>query len=209
VAPGGPVVAAGATFAIADPPYIGLARRYYRDQPDYVGEVDHGELVSLLERRRTADTGIVECPGGPERRLQGWALACSEASLRYLLPLVPPHPTTRVCAWVKPGAVPAATYGPHGAWEAVLVVGGRRRRPGVRNWLRAYPARGGGTLMGRKPLAWCAWVFRLLGMVPGDLLEDLFPGTGIVSRAWAELSSGAPDDALPEYSATAVAGRRR
>jgi len=32
--------------------------------------------------------------------------------------------------------------------------------------------------------AFCAWLFDCLGMVPGDSLEDLFPGTGIVARAW-------------------------
>jgi predicted methyltransferase len=53
------------------------------------------------------------------------------------------------------------------------------------------PARGEGTLPGRKPIAFCAWLFDLLGMRPGDILIDLFPGTGIVTRAWAEVSSGA------------------
>jgi len=51
------------------------------------------------------------------------------------------------------------------------------------------PARFGGELPGRKPIAFCAWLFDCLGMVPGDTLDDLFPGTGIVARAWGELSS--------------------
>ena len=42
--------------------------------------------------------------------------------------------------------------------------------------------------MGRKPLAFCRWLFDLLGMKAGDSLIDLFPGTGIVSRAWAQRS---------------------
>ncbi len=56
------------------------------------------------------------------------------------------------------------------------------------------PARGGGDLIGRKPLAFCAWLFEALGMLPGDELVDLFPGTGIVGRAWAELSRSAERD---------------
>jgi hypothetical protein len=40
-------------------------------------------------------------------------------------------------------------------------------------------------------------------MLPGDELVDLFPGTGIVSRAWAELgrlpSPGARADASQGY----------
>ncbi len=90
----------------------------------------------------------------------GWALSTSAAALRDVLPLCPPG--VRVCPWVKPIGI---------------------------DWLRAQPARGWGTLMGRKPVAFCAWLFDLLGMVPGDELVDLFPGTGAVGRAWRELSS--------------------
>ena len=46
----------------------------------------------------------------------------------------------------------------------------------------------------------CRWIFTLLGAEPGDTLDDLFPGSGAVSRAWAaytgcELSSAATVDA--------------
>jgi hypothetical protein len=54
--------------------------------------------------------------------------------------------------------------------------------------------------MGRKPLAFCAWLFDLLGMRPGDELEDLFPGTGIVSKAWASLGADADAGLSVEYS---------
>lgn len=57
------------------------------------------------------------------------------------------------------------------------------------NALRALPARGGGSLPGRKPLAFAAWLFECLGMRPGDELVDLYPGTGVIGRAWASLSS--------------------
>lgn len=166
-------------FAYADPPYPGLAKKYYGDQPTYKGEVDHVELIQGLERRRIAG------------ELAGWALSTAGRSLRELLPLCPPD--THVAVWVKDLEVPPATHGPHYRWEAVLVAGGRRMQPGVIDWLKApmddvleaRPARlGGETLPGRKPLAFCAWLFDLLGMVPGDELEDLFPGTGVVSRAW-------------------------
>jgi hypothetical protein len=64
----------------------------------------------------------------------------------------------------------------------------------LRDWLRAQPARNGGNLPGRKPLAFCAFLFAALGMIPGDELIDLFPGTGIVSRAWKNLSRAARAD---------------
>ena len=103
-----------------------------------------------------------------------------------LLPMCPPG--ARVCPWVKPHGASPLTWGLHNCWEPPIVVGGRPVRPGVRDWLSALPARGGGELPRRKPIAFCAWLFRCLGMLPGDSLADLFPGTGVVSRAWAEMS---------------------
>ena len=178
----------GLRFAYADPPYPGLARKYYGREATFGGEVDHRALIASLEASGYA----------------GWALSTSSRALRDVLPLCPPG--ARVCAWVKPIGVPSTTRGPHSAWEPVIVVRGRGRRHGVRDWLSAQPARGGGELMGRKPLAFCAWLFELLGMVPGDELVDVFPGTGIVGRAWAELSSGPRGDASPTQSANASLG---
>lgn len=66
----------------------------------------------------------------------------------------------------------------------------------MRDWLLARPARlGGSDLPGRKPIAFWAWLFDLLGMVPGDTFDDLFPGTGTGARAWAHLSAAAAGDA--------------
>lgn len=157
-------------FAYADPPYPGTAARYYKGEASFGGEVDHRALIAQLER------------GG----YAGWALSTSVKALRAVLPLCPEG--AHVSAWVKPIGARARTFGPHNTWEPLIVVGGRARRPGVRDWLSAQPARGGGTLPGRKPLAFCAFLFEQLGMLPGDALDDLFPGTGIVTKAWAELS---------------------
>jgi len=156
-------------FAYADPPYPGTARKYYAKEPTYAGEVDHRKLVASLESS-----------------YDGWALSTSAKALRDILPLCPPG--VRVCAWVKPHPPCIRTFGLHNCWEALIVSVGRPRRPGVRDWLQALPARGGGELPGRKPLAFCAWLFECLGMLPGDELIDLFPGSGVVSRAWRELS---------------------
>lgn len=174
-------------FAYADPPYPGLSSKYYRDEPSYQGEVDHVALIASL---RTSG-------------YTGWALSTSARALRDLLPRCPPE--ARVCAWVKPIGVPSTTNGIHNTWEPVIVVGGRQRPPGVRDWLRAMPARlGGETLMGRKPLAFCAWLFDLLGMAPGDTFVDLYPGTGVVTRAWEALSASAPSDDRPSRSTWAT-----
>lgn len=161
------------TFAYADPPYPGLSSKYYRHEPTYRGEVDHVALVASLKASSYA----------------GWALSTSARALHWLLPLCPAE--ARVCAWVKPIGTRSNTYGLHSTWEPLIVVGGRRRRPPVRDYLVAQPARHGGTLPGRKPLAFCAWLFDCLGMQPDDALVDVFPGTGIVTTAWRELSVAA------------------
>jgi len=154
-------------MAYADPPYPGLARRYYAGEPSFAGEVNHVELLAELAG------------------FDGWALSTGEFALRDLLPLCPHG--ARVCPWVKPVCANPRTFGLHGAWEAVIVVPGRRLRPGKRDWLLAAPARlGGSRLKGRKPLAFVAWLFELLGLLPGDELVDLYPGSGVVGAAWRE-----------------------
>ena len=75
-------------------------------------------------------------------------------------------------------------------WEPVIFSGGRKKRPNslVRDWLAyntAPRSRAKDGLIGGKPMAFCHWVFDLLGAEPGDTLDDLFPGTGAVGAAWA------------------------
>lgn len=175
-------------MAYADPPYPGLSSKYYRDEPTFDGEVDHPALIATLIAAN----------------YDGWALSTSAKALRDILPLCPAG--ARVCAWVKPIGASPLTHGIHNTWEPLIVVGGRQQRPGKRDWLSAQPARHGGELPGRKPIAFCAWLFAMLGMRPGDTLDDLFPGTGVVSRAWASLApaSATPGgDASSEYSVDA------
>ena len=50
-------------------------------------------------------------------------------------------------------------------------------------------------MTGTKPAAFCRWVFTLLGAAPGDSLDDLFRGSGAVSRAWAAYTSRDPSRA--------------
>jgi hypothetical protein len=157
-------------LAYADPPYPGLAHRYYSGEPSYAGEVDHARL---LERLSAYD---------------GWALSTSRAALGAVLSL-----STRVdgdapivCPWVKTHGIPR-TRGPSCVHEYVLVQPARRRFPGVRDALVAAVAKGGDSdLIGRKPLKFVHWVIALLGASPCDSLDDLYPGSGVVGRVWAE-----------------------
>ena len=152
-------------YAYADPPYIGCAKRYPEKQ-----EVDHGALL----RRLCSD-------------YDGWALSCSTPSLRYLLPLCPEE--TRVMAWVKPFAVFKPNVNPGYTWEPLLVYGARTKRSRseatVRDWVSAGITLKTG-LVGAKPRAFCNWLFDALGLLPDDTIDDLYPGTGIVTRTLAE-----------------------
>lgn len=179
-------VAVGRTLqlAYADPPYPGKAW-YYRGHPDYAGEVDH---AALIRRLSTYD---------------GWALSTSAAALQAVLALCPPG--VRVAAWHR-GERPTASRWPLSAWEPVIYHGGRPADPsrptgaarrvdslvcGV-SPLTTLPSR----VTGTKPAAFCRWVFELLGAAPGDTLDDLFPGSGVVTRAW-EVYARAESDASP------------
>lgn len=174
------------TRAARDPPYPGKSF-YYRDHPDYGGEVDH---VALIRRLSAYD---------------GWALSTSAAALPVVLGLCPPG--VRVAAWHR-GPRPTASRYPLSAWEPVIYHGGRPVYGPLRtdslvhgvSPLTTLPGR----VTGQKPAAFCRWVFDLLGAAAGDTLDDLFPGSGAVSRAWAayaraerDASPMAPGDASP------------
>ena len=154
-------------FCYADPPYLGQARRHYRNEPTYAGEVDHAALIQRL---------VSEFP-------DGWALSASSPSLRTILPLCPEN--VRVMAWVKPFSIFKPGVGVAYAWEPVIVRGGRkrtRRRLTVRDWTAVNITLRRG-LVGAKPEAFAYWLFEVLGMEADDELVDLFPGTGAIGRA--------------------------
>jgi hypothetical protein len=162
-------------LAYADPPYPGKAR-IYRDHPDYAGEVDH---AALIRRLSTYD---------------GWALSTSAAALPAVLGLCPPG--VRVAAWHRGNALPPAGS-PLNAWEPVIYDGGRPADPSFLQERRVDSLVHGvsplttlpGRVTGTKPAAFCRWIFTLLGAGPGDTLDDLFPGSGTVARAWAAFTS--------------------
>ena len=152
-------------FAYADPPYIGRSS-YYKDHPDYAGEVDHQQLIDQL---------ISEYP-------DGWALSCSSSSLPILLPMCTIK--VRVGAWVKPLASFKKGVNPAYAWEPVIFHGGRKRDPADpthRDWVSENITMKKG-LPGAKPYAFCVWLFNLLNIRRGDVFDDLFPGTGKVTE---------------------------
>jgi hypothetical protein len=152
-------------LAYADPPYPGQGHRYGPGT-----EVDH---AALAEQLRTYD---------------GWALSTSASALLDVWQLVP---EARCAAWLKTFAVNGWSR-VRWSWEPVLFVTDRRGlRPGersvVRDGLVSAPTidkwqevegKGGGA----KPRAFVTWMLALIDYQPGDVLDDLFPGSGAVTR---------------------------
>jgi hypothetical protein len=160
-------------FAFADPPYYGCGKLYAAHHPDAM------DWDRLDTHRALLDRLAAEYP-------DGWAMSASSPSLRAILPLCPPD--ARVASWVKPFAIFKPNVNPAYAWEPVIFRGGRKRdreAPTVRDWVAANITLKRG-LTGAKPRDFCMWVFDLLGARAGDTMDDLFPGTGAVSAAWAE-----------------------
>jgi hypothetical protein len=169
-------VAGGAVrFGYADPPYPGHTKRgLYKNDPR-CAEVDHVALIAKL---------VTEYP-------DGWALSTSSPALHDVLPMCPRD--TRVMAWVKPFASFKPGVNPGYCWEPVLVRGGRkmgRDLPTVRDYISANITLKKGCA-GAKPVDFCRWLFSVLGAQRGDTLDDLFPGSGIVSDTWRAFSEAA------------------
>ena len=166
-------------LAYADPPYPGLSARYYRDHPDYRGEVDHGALLAELQG------------------FDGWALSTSADALPLVCALADARRLTyRIGAWFR-GAGGAPARGPWSSWEPVLFHGARplvSASPGADTLIHHHhPRRGTAEIIGAKPWAFCRWLFAdLLQARAGDQLADLFPGSGGVGIAWERWASCPP-----------------
>lgn len=156
-------------IAYADPPYPGCAH-LYEDHPDYAGEVDHKELIDLLESD-----------------YDGWCLHTSSVALGDVLRRVRWVEDVRLMAWVKPFAAFKKNVSVAYAWEPVLVKAARKPvvKPGMtyRDFISEPIAMRRG-LTGAKPEKVCRWLFEVMGCEPDDELHDLYPGTGAVTRAW-------------------------
>lgn len=171
-------------FAYADPPYLGQGRRHYAKHHADAARWDalhaHSFLIAQLEE------------------YDGWALSLNSPTLETMLHLcrtiLGPN-KVRVGAWVKPFAAFKPGVNPAYTWEPVIFVPAPLKRartdPTTRDYVEAEDVdavkanitlkRG---LAGAKPDPFCDWLIPLLGITKHDTLDDLFPGTGAVTRAW-------------------------
>ena len=166
------------SFAYADPPYLGSAKRYANEHAEasaYDSVDAHRDLIDML---------VVKYP-------DGWALSCSSTSLQTILAMCPQG--IRIAAWVKPFAAFKRNVRNAYTWEPVIVSGGRMSSkdgaPVTRDHLAESITLVKG-LCGAKPERFCIWVLAMLGYVPGDRVDDIFPGTGVMARVLRDSADG-------------------
>lgn len=182
-------------FAYADPPYLGCCKLY-----DHF----HGD-DGLCWDDLTTHKLLIErlCDEYPD----GWALSCTSGNLHDLLPMVPKD--TRISPWCKSFSAFKKGVRPAYAWEPVLWRGGRNpaygyphappQKDGKQNTPKDFlwHDQEGGLLApitlkkgltGAKPESFCSWVLSLLNVQPGDEVDDLYTGTGVMGRVAAALS---------------------
>ncbi len=163
-------------FAYADPPYLGLAEKFYGAMHEDAAAYDRLETHAALVERLCGE-------------FDAWAMSLHTPSLKRILSICPDE--VRVGAWVKPFASFKKNVNPGYTWEPVLFYGGRRRGSEIET-VRDYVAcnitlqRG---FQGAKPDGVCFWIFDFLGARPDDEFTDVFPGSGAVARAWSKWKS--------------------
>ena len=157
--------------AYADPPYLGLAEKFYGHLHPDAADYDRPDTHKALIERMNDE---YDC----------WAMSLHSPALHTILPMCPSD--VRVMAWTKtwcsfkPGRKDA-----HMAWEPVIVRGCRpqaKRLHAVRDYVSTTTSKSG--FKGSKPEEFCFWVFEVLNLEPDDEFHDLFPGSGAVQSAW-------------------------
>ena len=164
-------------LAYADPPYPGQSAKHYADHPDYAGEVNHAELAVML------------------RMYDGFILHTASTTLHKVLDCFHRTDDLRIMAWVKPFAAFKRNIPIAYAWEPVIVRPARKQVVKkdmgftYRDWLAESITLKRG-LTGAKPERVVHWLLEAVGAEPTDVIEDLYPGSGAVSRAietWRDL----------------------
>lgn len=178
-------------LAIADPPYppfVGAgghknrASRWYGDGQRSITDrpPDHHPAASEWDDPARHRALLGELVDGYD----GFAIATSPDGLAAYGTL---PAAVRLLAWVKPNAQPGS-HRLRSMWEAVILfppVGRRSNRGGIGAApdVLIVPAPRGG-YRGEKPQEWVVWILAALSYdAETDTVDDLFPGSGAVTRA--------------------------
>ena len=157
-------------FAYADPPYLGMGKKYSALHPEAEIWDDPKSHIQLVERLTD------EYP-------DGWAVSLSAPSLKLYLSACPSD--IRVAPWTKTFHQIRVNVAIQYAWEPVIWRGGRKEtpvKPMVRDWHAGRIAMKK-NYYGAKPLDFNTWILNLLQYKKGDTLDDLFPGSHGMSEA--------------------------
>ena len=175
-------------LAIADPPYLGRAVRWY-------GKDGCGEGYGKSQADNHPDAALWDIPSTHQKLVEdlikdydGFAIAMSVHSLSTYLQIVETDSRNgmRVCVWHKPNAVTSGNRISN-RWEPVLIKVPSNRKGWDSGLARcsdvliASPPSAG--FVGSKPSEWTYWVMDLLGYQEGDQVDDLFQGSGMVTDA--------------------------
>jgi hypothetical protein len=176
-------------LCIADPPYLGRARRWYG--PGGCGDgggrnqADNHPEAHLWDKPETHQNLVKQL----EDNYDGWAIAMSVHSLSTYLDVIETDSRNgiRVCVWNKPSAITSGNRITN-HWEPVIVRVPKDRRgwqdgERMKDVLTCLPPRV--NFRGAKPLEWTRWVLDLMGYRDGDEVFDMFHGSGSVTKAIA------------------------
>jgi hypothetical protein len=184
-------------LAIADPPYLGRAHRWYgiggRAKGRGKGRADEHPEAYLWDKPETHINLALQLV----ENYDGFAIACTSHSLSTYLSVIPTHSENgiRILSWIKPASLPSGSRITQ-SWEPVIVKvpkerKGRGKGKQMVDYLVCAAPRNG--FAGSKPVAWTNWVLDAMGYKDGDIVEDLFAGSGAVAAAINLRHSQDPD----------------
>jgi hypothetical protein len=174
-------------LAIADPPYLGRAHRWYgvggRAKGNGKGRADEHPEAFVWDKPESHINLALDLINNYD----GFAIACSSHSLSTYLSVIPTESENgiRILSWIKPGSLPSGSRITQ-SWEPVIVkVPKERKGRGKGKQMVDYlvcPAPRTG-FVGSKPDKWTIWILDAMGYKNGDIVLDLFPGSGSVSNS--------------------------
>lgn len=182
-------------MAIADPPYLGRANRWYGDGcGDGYGI---GKADTHPEAKKWDDPAThIQLVNDLNANYDCWAIALTAHSLSTYLSVIKTDSRNgiRVMSWIKPAAVTSGSRITNN-WEPVIVKVSKERRgwntgEHAKDYLIANSLKS--NFIGAKPEAWTHWVLDVMGFTEGDQLTDIFAGSGAVMRALNSYQSRLP-----------------
>jgi len=182
-------------FAIADPPYLGRAHRWYgiggRAKGRGKGRADEHPDAHLWDKPETHIQLALDLIDNYD----GFAIAATSHSLSTYLSVITTHSENgiRIMSWIKPASLPSGSRITQ-SWEPVIIKvpkdrKGRGKGKQMVDYLICPAPRKG--FAGSKPVQWTNWVLDAMGVQQGDTVEDLYAGSGIVTHTIKQYLSDA------------------